>query len=71
LHLGVDPDFRAARKAHPALLVRELAALEARCAEAGFPPTRDEPLEGVDRCYVFYPFGNRIELIEPGAGRPR
>ena len=65
LHLGVDADFRPARKAHPALLVDGLRALEARCAAAGFAPVRDEPLEGFDRCHVFDPFGNRLELLEP------
>jgi len=65
LHLGVDPDFRAARKAHPAILVRGLGELSARCRAAGFPPVVDEPLEGFDRVYVFDPFGNRIELLEP------
>ena len=30
LHLGVDPDFRPARKAHPALLVGDLAESRAR-----------------------------------------
>jgi catechol 2,3-dioxygenase-like lactoylglutathione lyase family enzyme len=67
LHLGVEPDFRAARKAHPAILVRGLAELGARCSAAGFPPVADEPLEGLDRLYVFDPFGNRIELLELGA----
>jgi catechol 2,3-dioxygenase-like lactoylglutathione lyase family enzyme len=65
LHLGVEAEFRPARKAHPALLVQGLAVLESRCAAAGFPPVRDEPLEGFDRCYVYDPFGNRIELLEP------
>jgi catechol 2,3-dioxygenase-like lactoylglutathione lyase family enzyme len=64
LHLGVDPDFRPARKAHPALLVRGLPELAARCRAAGFPPMTDEPLEGFDRVYVLDPFGNRIELLE-------
>jgi catechol 2,3-dioxygenase-like lactoylglutathione lyase family enzyme len=64
LHLGVDPVFRPAGKAHPAILVRGLAALGARCEAAGFPPVTDEPLEGYDRLYVFDPFGNRIELLE-------
>jgi catechol 2,3-dioxygenase-like lactoylglutathione lyase family enzyme len=64
LHLGVDPDFHAARKAHPAILVRGLSELAARCSDAGFPPMTDEPLEGFDRVYVFDPFGNRIELLE-------
>jgi hypothetical protein len=65
LHLGVEGDFRPARKAHPAMLVRGLAGLAARCATAGFPPVTDEPLDGFDRVYVFDPFGNRIELLEP------
>jgi catechol 2,3-dioxygenase-like lactoylglutathione lyase family enzyme len=64
LHLGVDPDFHPARKAHPAILVRGLTELAARCRAAGFPPVTDEPLEGYDRVYVFDPFGNRIELLE-------
>ena len=67
LHLGVDSDFRPARKAHPALSVRGLDALIARVEAAGFPTSPGEPIEGFDRAYVFDPFGNRIELIEPRA----
>jgi catechol 2,3-dioxygenase-like lactoylglutathione lyase family enzyme len=65
IHLGVDPDFRAARKAHPGLLVEDLAALRADLAAAGVAINSDEPLEGYDRCYVDDPFGNRIELMQP------
>jgi catechol 2,3-dioxygenase-like lactoylglutathione lyase family enzyme len=65
LHLGVEPDFRPARKAHPAILVNGLAELAAKCRAAGFPPTTDEPLDGYNRVYVFDPFGNRLELLEP------
>ena len=64
LHLGVDPDFRPATKAHPALVVKGLPELADRCLAAGFPPTTDEPLDGFDRLYVADPFGNRIELLE-------
>ena len=64
LHLGVDRDFHPAGKAHPAILVRGLTELAARCRAAGFPPVTDEPLAGFDRVYVFDPFGNRIELLE-------
>lgn len=64
-HLGVDADFRPARKAHPALLVDRLAVLVARLAAAGVPVVDDEPLDGYDRVYVDDPFGNRIELMEP------
>ena len=65
LHLGVDKEFIPAKKAHPALLVRDLRALAARCAAAGFAVVSDEPLPGYDRVYVADPFGNRIELLEP------
>ncbi len=65
LHLGVESDFRPARKAHPALLVAGLPALRRRLLDLGYPPAEDEPLEGYDRCYVTDPFGNRIELMEP------
>jgi catechol 2,3-dioxygenase-like lactoylglutathione lyase family enzyme len=65
IHLGVDTDFRAARKAHPALLVEDLPGLEAAIEAAGFPLKSDEPLPGYERAYVEDPFGNRIELLEP------
>lgn len=65
LHLGVDVDFRAAKKAHPAFLVAGLVELADRCRLAGYPPVTDEPLEGFNRVYVSDPFGNRIELLEP------
>jgi len=65
VHLGVDADFRAARKAHPALLVSDLPALLTRLRAAGVPVADDEPLEGYDRAYADDPFGNRIELMEP------
>jgi catechol 2,3-dioxygenase-like lactoylglutathione lyase family enzyme len=65
LHLGVEDGFRPAKKAHPALLVEDLAALVIRFGEAGIAVVHDEPLPGYDRVYVADPFGNRIELLEP------
>lgn len=65
LHLGVEADFHPARKAHPALLVDDLAAFEQRLRAGGAEVSRDQPLEGYDRCYVDDPFGNRIELMQP------
>ena len=64
IHLGVEADFRPARKAHPALLVGDLSALVERLRAAGVE-VRDDPLEGHYRVYVADPFGNRIELLEP------
>ena len=65
VHLGVEGDFRAARKAHPALRVAGLGVLIAKLRAAGVPLREDEPLEGDDRVYADDPFGNRIELLEP------
>jgi catechol 2,3-dioxygenase-like lactoylglutathione lyase family enzyme len=65
IHLGIETDFRPARKANPALLIEDLQALKIRIEAAGFLPTTDEPLAGYDRVYVDDPFGNRIELLEP------
>jgi catechol 2,3-dioxygenase-like lactoylglutathione lyase family enzyme len=64
VHLGVESDFRAARKAHPALLVEDLPTLKTLIKAAGYSFVADEPLEGYDRIYVNDPFGNRIELME-------
>ncbi|MBJ7595226.1 MAG: VOC family protein [Candidatus Dormibacteraeota bacterium] len=69
IHLGVEADFRPARKAHPALLVDGLGALVDRLAAAGIAVNTDEPLEGFERVYVDDPFGNRIELMEPSPAR--
>jgi catechol 2,3-dioxygenase-like lactoylglutathione lyase family enzyme len=66
LHLGVEADFRPARKAHPALLVRGLGALVDRLRAASVEVIDDE-LPGWDRVYVSDPFGNRLELMEPRA----
>lgn len=65
IHLGVEADFRAARKAHPALRVDGLAELAARLRAAGCSVKDAELLEGYERIYVDDPFGNRIELLEP------
>lgn len=66
VHLGVEQDFRPARKAHPALRVDGLDDLAARLAAAGVAPRWAEDLPGVRRLFVDDPFGNRIELIDNG-----
>ena len=63
IHLGVEADFRPARKAHPALVVSGLRALIDRLREARVDVVED-PLEGHLRVYIADPFGNRIELLE-------
>jgi len=65
IHLGVERDFRPAKKAHPAFIVDDLARLSTTLTSAGFPVRSEEPLDGYTRVYVDDPFGNRIELMEP------
>ena len=64
LHLGVEEDFRPARKAHPALLVDGLDELEARLRSAEIEIVEDVRLAAHRRFYVHDPFGNRLELIQ-------
>src|SRR5262249_34366082 len=70
VHLGVEKDFRPARKAHPAFVVRDLAGFIARARAQGCEMAEDEPLPGYARIFIYDPFGNRLELIEPD-GTPR
>ncbi len=67
VHLGVEADFHPARKAHPALIVDDVASLVATMHQAGLTVRAGEPLDGYTRVYVDDPFGNRIELMEPHA----
>ena len=65
LHLGVEAEFRPARKAHPAFIVLDLDSLIARLQSAGYETdTSQPPLDGYKRAHVFDPFGNQIELME-------
>lgn len=65
IHLGVDPDFRPATKAHPAFRVSNYRALLQKFEHSALALTRDALFfDGSEHCYVFDPFGNRIELIE-------
>src|ERR1043165_4621413 len=65
LHLGVEIDFRPARKAHPAFIVDDLDSLITAVENAGYETDASQPpLEGYKRAHIFDPFGNRIELME-------
>jgi catechol 2,3-dioxygenase-like lactoylglutathione lyase family enzyme len=65
LHLGVEEDFRPARKAHPGLLVADLPAYAERLAAQGVAVEWDDDFPGYRRCYLTDPHGNRLELMEP------
>lgn len=64
IHLGVDPNFQPATKAHPGLLVSDLPAIIERCQEHGRDVADDAPLEGYQRIFLHDPFGNRLELLQ-------
>lgn len=63
IHVGVEADFRAAQKAHPALRCRQYAALVAHLRHHGIGVIEANDIPGVRRCHIFDPFGNRIELV--------
>ncbi len=64
VHLGVEEDFRPARKGQRALRMDGFDDLVAKLEEAGALWRWNEDLPGVRRLYVDDPFGNRIEVID-------
>ncbi len=63
IHLGVEQDFRPAKKAHPALRCAEYDALLSRLIAGGIHVQEPNDIPGVRRCHIHDCFGNRIELI--------
>ena len=63
IHLGVETDFRPARKAHPALRCKHYDVLLASLAAARVSTEEANDIPGVRRCHIHDPFGNRIELV--------
>jgi len=64
LHIGVEQDFRAARKAHPAFAVLQLDELREALRARGVPLIDDDSLPGARRFYAEDPWGNRLEFVE-------
>ncbi len=66
LHLGVEDDFRPARKAHPALVRPDLDELAARLVAAGpAVPWGHEEIPRMRRFHPHDPHGNRLEVLAP------
>jgi catechol 2,3-dioxygenase-like lactoylglutathione lyase family enzyme len=68
IHIGIEAEFRAAKKAHPALRLADRAgfdALLARLSARGVAIKRDdEEIPGVTaRFFIADPWGNRLELL--------
>ena len=62
IHVAPEIDFRPHAKAHPALVIRDLARARDTLAAAGVAIEEDDAGLPVSRCYIRDPFGNRIEL---------
>jgi catechol 2,3-dioxygenase-like lactoylglutathione lyase family enzyme len=63
VHVGVEQDFRAATKAHPALLVDDVVAVAEAVQRCGFPVTWDADFPGYRRFYTVDGNGNRVEVL--------
>jgi catechol 2,3-dioxygenase-like lactoylglutathione lyase family enzyme len=59
LHVGVEPGFTPARKAHPAFAVEDLDALAERLGAVDW----DDDVPGLRRFYAADPWGNRLEFV--------
>jgi catechol 2,3-dioxygenase-like lactoylglutathione lyase family enzyme len=64
LHIGVERDFHAAKKAHPAFAVFHLDELRETLRARGVPVVEDDNLPGARRFYAEDPWGNRLEFVE-------
>jgi catechol 2,3-dioxygenase-like lactoylglutathione lyase family enzyme len=64
LHIGVQADFVAATKAHPAFHVENLLSLRDQLLAKGLLVIEDGDLPGANRFFLNDPFGNRLEFLE-------
>ncbi|MCL2553016.1 MAG: glyoxalase [Actinomycetia bacterium] len=70
LHLGIEEDFRPARKAHPGLRVSDIHGFAKQLQGRGASVVWDYDLPGHLRFYSQDPVGNRLEFLEPIAMAP-
>ena len=68
IHLGVEEDFRPAKKAHPAFIITDFDGLVARLAASGVEIRWDESIPGTRRFHASDNVGNRLEFIAPKVG---
>lgn len=64
IHIGIEDPFTSAKKAHPAIRVKNIESLKVHLANQHIDFKIDDKLPGADRFYVEDPFGNRIEFLE-------
>jgi catechol 2,3-dioxygenase-like lactoylglutathione lyase family enzyme len=64
LHIGVERDFRPAKKAHPAFVASDLEELRQALLARGIKVTDDASRPGTRRFFAEDPWGNRLEFLE-------
>ncbi|SES67168.1 Catechol 2,3-dioxygenase [Oceanobacillus limi] len=64
LHIGVDEPFTPAKKAHPAIQVKNIEKMKRHLDELEINYQVDSKLPGANRFYIHDPFGNRLEFLE-------
>jgi catechol 2,3-dioxygenase-like lactoylglutathione lyase family enzyme len=69
VHLSAQADLALHGRRHFALKIDDLDATRAKLATHGARFEEATPIPGWRRCYVFDPFGNKIELDEIPARR--
>jgi catechol 2,3-dioxygenase-like lactoylglutathione lyase family enzyme len=64
IHIGVEPDFRPAKKAHPAFAVSDLGKLRETLLTFTVKITNEDSIPGTRRFFAEDPWGNRLEFLE-------
>jgi catechol 2,3-dioxygenase-like lactoylglutathione lyase family enzyme len=64
VHLGVEEEFRPAKKGHPGILVADLDEIVERLRAASQDVAWDDDFPGFRRVYAHDPFGNRLEFLQ-------
>jgi catechol 2,3-dioxygenase-like lactoylglutathione lyase family enzyme len=64
VHIGVERNFQAAKKAHPAFAVFQLDELHETLRGRGVTVIDDDNLPAARRFYAEDPWGNRLEFVE-------
>jgi catechol 2,3-dioxygenase-like lactoylglutathione lyase family enzyme len=64
IHLGIDPDFTPAKKAHVCFIVEDLDAMAVAMTNKNFEVKPDTAIKNTKRFFTKDPFGNRIEIME-------
>lgn len=64
IHVGVEADFRPAKKAHPAFAVANLAKLRESLIAHAVKITDDDSLPDARRFFAEDPWGNRLQFLE-------